>query len=73
MYPTALTRVSQQTDADVMGFDSIRRRLKTLIEYVSNGNSAFCYESSTNGAYFERGPYGPKGVKVLRHQNKAIN
>nr|CUU00284.1 hypothetical transcript [Hymenolepis microstoma] len=26
------------------------------IEHASNGNSAFCYESSTNGAYFERGP-----------------
>nr|CUU98666.1 hypothetical transcript [Hymenolepis microstoma] len=35
------------------------------IEYVSNGSSAFCYESSTNGAYFERGPYGPKGVQEL--------
>nr|CDS26413.1 hypothetical protein HmN_000666300 [Hymenolepis microstoma] len=64
MYPTALTRVSQQTDAaDVMGSAGIRRWLYSHIETVSNANNAFCFESSTNGAYFERGPYSPKGVK----------
>nr|CDS30557.1 Peptide G protein-coupled receptor [Hymenolepis microstoma] len=57
MHPTALTRVSRQTDdADVMGFGGLMRRLWTRIENVSNANSAFCYESSTNGIYFERGP-----------------
>nr|CUU97775.1 hypothetical transcript [Hymenolepis microstoma] len=65
MHPIALTRVSQQIDADdVMSFGGIRRRLQT-IELASNDNSAFCYESSTTGAYFEGVPNGAKGVKGL--------
>nr|CDS34660.1 hypothetical protein HmN_000926600 [Hymenolepis microstoma] len=80
MHPTALTSVSQQTDAaDVMvvSGEGYRRT-----EHVSNGNSAFCYESSTNGAYFERGPactnpqkpldksYTPREVAILS-QNRS--
>nr|CDS32080.2 histone lysine N methyltransferase SETMAR [Hymenolepis microstoma] len=33
------------------------------IEYVSNGNSDFCYRSSTNGVHVERGRFGPRGVE----------
>nr|CDS28743.1 hypothetical protein HmN_000204600 [Hymenolepis microstoma] len=67
MHPTAITYVSRQTDTtDMMSFGGIRRRLQTHIEHVSNGNSAFCYESNANGAYFEREIYDPKGVKGLK-------
>nr|CUU98002.1 hypothetical transcript [Hymenolepis microstoma] len=55
MHPTALTRASQQTDADLMFLVLLDEGYRR-IEHVSNGNRDFCCESSTSGAYFERGP-----------------
>nr|CDS32150.1 hypothetical protein HmN_000411800 [Hymenolepis microstoma] len=66
MHPTALTRVSQQTDAaDVECVLVVPGKGYRRIEQVLNGNRTFCSASSTNGAYFERAPYGPKGLKQM--------
>nr|CDS32680.1 hypothetical protein HmN_000451600 [Hymenolepis microstoma] len=48
--------MKQTVAADVMSFCGHRRS-----EHVSKVNSAFSYESSTSGAYFEGESYGPEG------------
>nr|CDS27902.1 hypothetical protein HmN_000775000 [Hymenolepis microstoma] len=64
MYPTALTRVSQQTDAaDVLSGEGYRHVLNMF-----QTASVFYYESSTNGAYFVGGPYGPAGRQRVKFE-----